>query len=235
MKSLHIQNFFDLSDFAHKALFEACEYPWEAFPAIKEYLNGLSLGKIDVEIPEGAFLENPELISIGEGTIVEPGAFIKGPCVVGKGCSIRQGAYIRGNVVVGDHCVVGHATEAKNTVFLNWAQAGHFAYLGDSILGNHVNLGAGTKCANLKLDNGTVVLSVDGESVDTGLRKFGAVIGDFVQIGCNAVTNPGTIIGPRSRWYPCVNHGGIVPPNSIVKPAQKSQVVSINDVTQTKK
>lgn len=234
MKSLGIHNFFDLSDFAHKALFDPFAYPWEVLSVIQDYLNGLPLGKIRVEIPEGVFLANPDQISIGEGTVVEPGAFIKGPCVIGRGCSIRQGAYIRGNVVVGDKCVVGHATEAKNTVFFNGAQAGHFAYLGDSILGNHVNIGAGTKCANLKLDHQTIVLHVNGESINTDLRKFGAILGDEVQLGCNAVTNPGTIIGKRSRCYPCVNFGGFIPPNSIVKPNHKPQVVFLNDISQSK-
>ncbi|NGX57199.1 MAG: Bifunctional protein GlmU [Chlamydiae bacterium] len=229
MDSLRIEFFFDLSEIEHQALFKAFQYPWEVLAAIGDYLNNQTLGKIDVDIPEGAFLDNPELISIGEGTVVEPGAYIKGPCIIGKNNSIRHGAYIRGNVLVGDNCIVGHTTEAKNTIFLNGAQAGHFAYLGDSILGVKSNVGAGTKFANLKLDCKEVVIHANGETINTQLRKFGAILGDYVQIGCNAVTNPGTIIGPHSRCYPCLNFGGVIPPKSIVKPEQKYKVMALDE------
>jgi len=231
MESLKIQSFFDLTEIEHVDLFKAFQFPWEILAAIGDYLNNLPLGQIHVEIPEGACLQSPELISIGEGSIVEPGAYIRGPCIIGKNTCIRHGAYIRENVIVGNNCVVGHATEAKNTVFLNGAQAGHFAYLGDTILGVRCNLGAGTKCANLKLDGKEVIIRVEGQTLNTKLRKFGAILGDYVKTGCNVVTNPGTVVGPHSRCYPCLNFGGVIPAHSIVKPEQKHQVISHNEAT----
>ena len=136
-----------------------------------------------------------ERIRIGGGTVVEPGALIKGPTIVGCFTEVRQGAYVRGKCIVGDRCVVGHTTEIKSSVMLNGAKAGHFAYIGDSILGNETNLGAGTKLANLKIKPGNIWLRVGDDTIDTGLRKFGAVVGDGVEIGCNTVTNPGTVLG----------------------------------------
>ena len=213
--------FFDLTSFAHASIFDDCTYVWEALSKIKIYLQKATLGTIEVSIPEGVHLVNPELISIGKGTIVEPGAFIKGPCIIGENCEVRHGAYIRGDFIAGNHCVIGHATEVKNSVMLNKAQAGHFAYLGDTILGNTVNLGAGTKCANLKLDHNNITINIDGESFNTGLRKFGAIIGDGSQMGCNSVTNPGTLLGKQVFCYPCVNVGGFIPARQLVKPFQK--------------
>lgn len=208
--SLQAKDFFQLSQFAHQQLFEGTEFVWEALKGIEEYLQRYPLGKIEVVVPEGAFLVNPELISIGKGSVIESGAYIKGPCILGERCTVRHGAYIRGDCIAGNDCVIGHTTEVKNTVFLDGAHAAHFAYLGDSILGNRVNLGAGTKCANLRLDGKPIVLHVENKRYETGLRKFGAVIGDGAQVGCNAVTNPGTLLGPEVLCYPCLNVGGVI-------------------------
>ena len=133
-------------------------------------------------------------IAIGKGTLIEGGATIKAPAIIGNRTEVRQGAYLRGYCLIGDRCVVGHTTEVKHSVFLDDAKAGHFAYLGDSILGNDANLGAGTKCANLRFIPGNVQVSYEGELHSTGMRKFGAIIGDKAQTGCNSVTSPGTII-----------------------------------------
>ncbi|MCB2216642.1 MAG: hypothetical protein KQH59_11270 [Desulfobulbaceae bacterium] len=141
-------------------------------------------------------------IEVGAGSLIEGGATIKSPTIVGARTEVRQGAYLRGHCLIGDRCVVGHATEVKHSIFLDDAKAGHFAYLGDSILGNDTNLGAGTKCANLKFLPGTIQLVMDSELVDTGLRKLGAILGDRTQTGCNSVTNPGTIIGRQSVLMP---------------------------------
>lgn len=143
-----------------------------------------------------------EGIRISKGVLVEPGALIKGPTLIGDYSEIRQTAYLRGYCVIGRRCVVGHATEVKHSVFLDDAKAGHFAYLGDSILGCDVNLGAGTKCANLRFLPGNVMVRTEGGRVDSGLRKFGAILGDRVQTGCNSVTSPGTVIGPDSFLLP---------------------------------
>jgi len=211
------ESFFDLKDFSHPELFDGCETVWEVLPRIKEWLEGQKLGEIETEIPEGAVLVDREKISIGKGTVVEPGCYIKGPCKIGKNGSIRQGAYLRGNVVAGEGCVIGHATEVKNALFLNGAKAAHFAYVGDSILGNGVNLGAGTKCANLKFDGGPVTVYYEGGRVETALRKFGAIFGDYSQTGCNAVTNPGTILGKRAACFPCSSVRGLIPAGKIFK------------------
>jgi len=156
-------------------------------------------------------------IYIGEGTVVEPGALIKGPSIIGNHTEVRQGAYLRGNCLIGDRCVVGHTTEVKHSIMLDDAKAGHFAYIGDSILGNHVNLGAGTKLANLKIVDVEMKLRVEGKVYETGLRKLGAILGDYTETGCNSVTSPGTLLGKASLMYPCVNMpGGFYPERSIV-------------------
>ncbi|GKT07513.1 hypothetical protein [Desulforhabdus sp. TSK] len=136
-----------------------------------------------------------EDIYLGPGSVVEPGALLKGPTWIGAHTEIRQGAYVRGKCIVGDRCVVGHTTEMKSSIMLNGAKAGHFAYIGDSILGEDCNLGAGTKLANLRIREGSVRLKIADRTMDTGLRKFGAILGDRVEIGCNAVTNPGALLG----------------------------------------
>jgi bifunctional N-acetylglucosamine-1-phosphate-uridyltransferase/glucosamine-1-phosphate-acetyltransferase GlmU-like protein len=152
----------------------------------------------------GACLMGEDIV-LGRGSLIEPGALIRGPVIIGSHCEIRQGAYIRGHCVVGDRCVVGHATEIKHSVMMDDAKAGHFAYIGDSILGNRTNLGAGTKLANLKMVSTPVTVKVGGERWDTGLRKFGAIIGDDSETGCNSVTNPGTVLGRRCVVCPCVS------------------------------
>ncbi|OAQ21720.1 hypothetical protein [Thermosulfurimonas dismutans] len=176
-----------------------------------ERLPGASL------IFPGAVLFDRE-IEIEEGVIIEPGALIKGPAILGPGTEVRQGAYIRGNLLCGQGCVIGHTTEVKNAILLDGAKAGHFAYIGDSILGKEVNLGAGTKLANLKLTGTTVKIRHKGQVLDTGLRKLGAILGDEVQTGCNSVTNPGTLIGPGSYVLPNTTAGpGVIPGKKIIR------------------
>jgi UDP-N-acetylglucosamine diphosphorylase / glucose-1-phosphate thymidylyltransferase / UDP-N-acetylgalactosamine diphosphorylase / glucosamine-1-phosphate N-acetyltransferase / galactosamine-1-phosphate N-acetyltransferase len=213
-------DYFDLSAFTHASLFVESEPVWMVLKKIGDYLLSNSLGKIEGVVENGAFLINPEKISIGKGTIVEPGAYILGPCIIGENCQIRHGAYIRGNVIAGNRVVIGHATEAKNSIFFDGAQAGHFAYVGDSILGNHVNLGAGTKCANLRFDHYHVPILWNERRIDSGLRKFGAIFGDHAQTGCNSVTNPGTLMGKESRLGPCATVHGVVPQKYVVKAAE---------------
>lgn len=217
MALTHPSDYFSLTAFQHASLFENIEHVWLALNKIPPYLKSLTLGKIEATVPEGVYLINREQISIGQGTVLEPGAYIKGPCVLGKNCTVRHGAYIRGDLIAGDNCVIGHDTEVKNAIFLDGAHAAHFAYVGDSILGNRCNLGAGVKCANLKLDGALVELFVDGDRISTGLRKFGAIVGDGVQIGCNCVTNPGTLLGRGVLCYPCLNIGGVIPADQIVR------------------
>lgn len=223
---LEITTLFDLSTFEHKDLFDGCTYPWEVLPRLKSYIlaktsqqNSNRSGSDPVNSPInslGAYILNPESVIISEGTIVEPGACIKGPCIIGRNCEIRHGAYIRGNVLIGDNCVIGHTTELKSVVFLNHVKAAHFAFVGDSILGNEVNLGAGTKCANLRLDGKPVVIRYEG-GYPTGERKIGAFLGDHVQIGCNAVLNPGTLLGKKCMVEPLALCSGVHGSQSIIK------------------
>jgi len=222
--ALDCKHFFCLESYSHASLFEGCQYPWEALDRLKGYLNSLELGKIEIDIPSAAHLVDPHLISIGSGTVVEPGAYIQGPCSIGKNCIIRHGAYIRGNVLIGDSCVIGHNTEVKHSIFFNEVAAAHFNYVGNSILGNGSNLGAGVKCANLRLDHQSVCVIALGEKIDTGLHKLGAIIGDGAQVGCNCVLNPGTILGKNSFCFPCLNICGFVPESGRVKPAMKNIV-----------
>lgn len=214
--------FFSLETYAHQALFDGCQFPWEALGRLKGYLASARLGKIETHVPSSAYLVKPELISIGAGTVIEPGAYIEGPCIIGKNCTVRHGAYIRGDVVIGDNCVVGHDTEVKHSIFLDGACAAHFNYVGDSILGNKVNLGAGVKCANLRLDHQNIFVAFQNEKIDTKLQKLGAIVGDGAQVGCNCVINPGTILGKNSFCFPCLNVYGFIPENGKVKPAMKN-------------
>lgn len=210
-------NYFDLSAFEHRRLFDGCASVWQALNNIESYLISYKLGSISSAIQQYAYFVNPESITIGEGTTVEPGAYIRGPCIIGKNCHIRHGAYIRGHVIVGDNCVVGHTTEIKHSILLDHAHAAHFAYLGDSIIGSYVNLGAGVKCANLKLNGEEVLVHHKGDCQKTGLRKFGAIVGDFSQIGCNTVLNPGTLLGKQVHCHPCMSVFGVVNAKSILK------------------
>jgi bifunctional N-acetylglucosamine-1-phosphate-uridyltransferase/glucosamine-1-phosphate-acetyltransferase GlmU-like protein len=149
----------------------------------------------------GAIIDGTSL-AIGKGVFIESGALIKAPAIIGDYSEVRQGAYLRGFCLVGKRCVVGHVTEVKHSILLDDAKAGHFAYLGDTILGNNVNLGAGTKMANLRFTGGDVPVRTEQGTIASGLRKFGAILGDDVQTGCNTVTNPGTLLGKKSMVMP---------------------------------
>lgn len=209
-------DFFDLDGFAHSALFDGVEYVWEVIGRIHHYALAAATGEVLGQVMEGAQLIG-DRITIGPGSVVEPGAMIKSPCVIGRDTEVRQGAYLRGNVVVGDGCVVGHCSELKNAVLLDGAGAPHFNYVGDSILGRRVNLGAGTKTSNVKVLGSTVVVKVNGRKYDTGLRKLGAILGDGAQTGCDVVLNPGTLIGRNTRVYPCTSVRGYYGDNMLIK------------------
>jgi len=193
--------------------------PFGAKGSIKVFLKGKILENA-VVVMAGACLFDDKIF-LGPGSVVEPGALIKGPAVIGKNTEVRQGAYMRGNCLVGDNCVVGHATEMKNSIMLDGAKAGHFAYVGDSILGNAANLGAGTKLANLKMIAGSIIIRADRKRYNTERRKLGAILGDGTETGCNSVTSPGTLMGPSSIVYAGVSvPGGFYPGRSIVAPAK---------------
>ncbi|MCX7642781.1 MAG: hypothetical protein N2116_03085 [Armatimonadetes bacterium] len=215
---LRPEHYFDLSKFAHRDLFDGVKFVWEVIPRIGEYLRSIVKAEIRGEVMEGAFVHGQ--VFIGEGTVVEPGAVIFGPAYIGKNCIVRSGAYIRGEVLVGDGAVLGHASEFKNCVLMEGAQCPHFNYVGDSVIGFKSHLAAGVILSNLKITRDEIVVKLDGVEYPTGLRKFGAIVGDEAEIGCNAVINPGTLIGKRVLAYPLSSLRGYYPPNTIVKVRQ---------------
>ena len=166
---------------------------------------------------EGSVLWD-ETVFIGPGAVIEPGALVKGPSIIGAHTEVRQGAYMRGKCIIGARCVVGHTTEIKTSIMMDGAKAGHFAYIGDSILGRQSNLGAGTKLANLKIREQVIHIMAQDTRIETNLRKFGAIIGDHVETGCNSVTNPGTVLGKNCMVLPLTSvRAGYYEPNSIIR------------------
>lgn len=220
---------FDLSGFEHRALFEGVERAWQALgQRLTDYIDAHVTDRLEGTVEPGAFLFGP--IYLAPGALIEAGAYVRGPAILGPRTVVRHGAYLRGHVLAGSDCIIGHDTEAKNAVFLDRSSAGHFAYVGDSILGNRVNLGAGTKLANFRVFPGRVKVShPDGEPVDTGLEKLGAILGDDVAIGCNAVTAPGTIVGREARIYSLASVRGTVPPRVRVALRQQLDVRPIGE------
>jgi NDP-sugar pyrophosphorylase family protein len=213
---------FDLTQTEHAAIFDGCNFAWEALKKIEPYLARVQRQNPPKRFP-GATIG--DRVIIGEGTLVEPGAMIKGPAIIGKNCQIRHNAYLRENVILGDDCVVGNASELKNALLFNGVQAPHYNYIGDSILGHKAHLGAGVKISNVKLLPGNVTVELDGVPTDTGLRKFGALMGDHAEAGCNAVLNAGSIVGRGAVIYPNVFWRGILPANMIAKNKAEIEVV----------
>ena len=231
---------FDLAQTEHAAIFDGCDHAWEALKKIEPYLAKVTRQNPPPRFPGASIGER---VIIGAGTVVEPGAMIKGPAIIGKNCQIRHNAYIRENVLIGDNCVVGNASELKNALLFNGAQAPHYNYIGDSILGHKAHVGAGVICSNLKSLPGNVTVVVPGSEfsvqsskpgtlnlepgtvLDTGLRKFGALVGDGAEVGCNSVLNPGSILGRGAIIYPGVNWRGFLPANNIAKNKAEIEVV----------
>lgn len=214
---------FDLSQTEHAALFEGCEHAWDALKKLKAYIERHARPELKNTCDGRAWIGTQ--VWIGEGTRVEDGAMIKGPAIIGRNCEIRHGAYIREHVIVGDGCVIGNSSEVKHSLLLNGCQVPHFNYVGDSILGHRAHLGAGVILSNLKSLPGNVAVAAEGGPLDSGLRKFGALIGDHADIGCNSVLNPGSIIGRRTMLYPLTNWRGVVAADRIVKNKAQTEVV----------
>ena len=215
---------FDLAQSEHAAIFDGCEYAWAALKKIESYLAANLKPALHNKCDGRAFIG--EKVFIGKGTVLEDGVMIKGPAIIGRNCQIRHNAYLREHVIIGDGCVVGNSSELKNALLFNGAQVPHFNYIGDSILGYQAHLGAGVKISNVKLLAGNVTVEVDGKLFDTGLRKFGALLGDHAEAGCNAVLNPGTILGRHAIVYPNVFWRGVLGANQIAKNKAEIEVVA---------
>ena len=217
---------FDLKQTDHAKLFDGCEFGWDALKKLKAYLSAnlkpANLGKL-----EGHAFIGPQVF-IGEGTVIEDGAMIKGPAIIGRNCSIRHNAYIREDVIIGDGCVIGNSCEFKHSFLFNGAQVPHFNYVGDSILGFKAHLGAGVILSNVKLDHREISVAAE-TPIATGLTKFGAIVGDRTEIGCNAVINPGSVLGRDCLVYPNVNFRGVLPEGSVVKLRQDFQILERRD------
>lgn len=218
MKEFTIEKLLDLKETIAAELFEGKTYPWEVLPEIKDFI--LKLGKT-LDPKEYEYREGD--IWIARSAEVAPTACINGPAIIGKNTEVRHCAFIRGNAIVGEGCVVGNSTELKNVVIFNCVQVPHYNYVGDSVLGYKSHMGAGSICSNVKSDKQLVVVKDKEEKVETGLKKFGAMLGDHVEVGCGSVLNPGTVIGRNTNIYPLSSVRGCVPSDSIYK--NKNEVI----------
>ena len=212
LDSIKTKELFDCKNGYISPIFDNSVYPWDILSKIGEYARHLTKKGI-----KGYTLYRDGVL-VGENVKIHPSAVIESPAVIGSGTEIRPGAFIRGNVITGENCVIGNSTELKNCVLLDNVQVPHYNYVGDSILGNHAHMGAGSICSNLKADGKNVVIHAE-EGIETGLRKLGGILGDYADVGCSCVLNPGTVVGKHSTVYPLTSLRGVIPDNCIVKSA----------------
>ncbi|MBQ8688963.1 MAG: UDP-N-acetylglucosamine pyrophosphorylase [Clostridia bacterium] len=203
---------FSLENTVAARLLDTCEYPWQLLDMIKEYIL-----RIGGSLPKDRFYEPIKNVWIAKNARLAKTAAIAGPTIICEGAEIRHGAFLRGGVIIGRECVVGNSTEVKNSIFFDGAQAPHYNYVGDSILGYRSHLGAGAVTSNLKSDKSEVTVTKNGEKIHTGRKKFGAALGDMVEVGCGSVLCPGTVVAKNSTVYPLCRVRGYIPENSIFK------------------
>lgn len=209
---LTVKELFTLEETIAKDIFEGITYPWEALPKISAFIK--ELGET---LPEDEYEKKGEDVWIAKSAKVFPSAYIHGPAIIGKDAEVRHCAFIRGNAIVGEGAVVGNSTELKNVILFNKVQVPHYNYVGDSILGYKAHMGAGSITSNVKSDKKLVVVKTPEENIETGIKKFGAMLGDEVEVGCGTVLNPGSVVGARSNIYPLSSVRGVVPAESIYK------------------
>ena len=212
MKELTVKELYTLDETIAKDIFEGVTYPWEVLPKISRFI--VELGNT---LSEEEYEKQGENIWIAKTAKVAKSASITGPAIIGKEAEVRHCAFIRGNAIVGEGAVVGKSTELKNVILFNKVQVPHYNYVGDSILGYRSHMGAGSITSNVKSDKTLVTVRSKDGILETGLKKFGAVLGDSVEVGCNSVLNPGTVVGSGSTVYPLSMVRGVIPPNSIYK------------------
>ncbi len=220
--------YFDFDHTDHHHLLETKEPVWTILSKIADYLS-LTLQPANHGIGYGTFFLG-EQVFIGANTIIEEGAMIKGPAWIGEGCQLRKGCYIRENVIVGNRSIIGNSCELKNAFLFDEVQIPHFNYVGDSILGFRTHLGAGAILSNVRLDRREIVVRTEKEKILTGLRKFGAILGDYVEIGCNALLSPGSILGKESCIYPMVSWSGVLPSRSVVRKKDQLEIKTRSDL-----
>ncbi len=218
MEECKVSSLYNLEETIAKELLEKVEYPWEALAEINDYIlkigNTLDLNKYE-KIGEDVW--------IAKSAKVMPTAYIHGPAIIGENAEIRHCAFIRGKAIVGEGAVVGNSTELKNVILFNKVQVPHYNYVGDSILGYKAHMGAGSITSNVKSDKKLVVVKNGDKKIETGIKKFGAMIGDEVEVGCGSVLNPGTVVGKNSNIYPLSSVRGVIPKNSIYK--NKNEII----------
>ena len=212
MKGLTVGELYTLEETIAKEIFEGVTYPWEVLPKISSFI--LELGE---KLSEEEYEKRGENWWIAKSAKVAPTAYINGPAIIGKDAEVRHCAFIRGNAIVGEGAVVGNSTELKNVILFNKVQVPHYNYVGDSILGYKSHMGAGSITSNVKSDKKLVVVKTPEENIETGMKKFGAMLGDEVEVGCGSVLNPGTVVGSHSNIYPLSSVRGYVPGGSIYK------------------
>ena len=212
MKKCEIHQLYNLEETIAADIFKNVTYPWEVLPKIKDFIVELG-NTLDASVYE----KRGENIWVAKSAKVAPTAFINGPAIIGKDAEVRHCAFIRGNAIVGEGAVVGNSTELKNVILFNKVQVPHYNYVGDSVLGYKSHMGAGSITSNVKSDKKLVVVKAGEEKIETGMKKFGAMLGDEVEVGCGSVLNPGTVVGNHSNIYPLSSVRGFVPANSIYK------------------
>ena len=212
IEAAKISNLYNLEETIAGKLFEGAEYPWEVLPKISAFI--MELGNT---LSSEEYEKRGENVWVAKSAKVAPTAYINGPAIIGKDAEVRHCAFIRGNAIVGEGAVVGNSTELKNVVLFNKVQVPHYNYVGDSILGYRAHMGAGSITSNVKSDKTLVVVKDTEEQIATGLKKFGAMLGDCVEVGCNSVLNPGTVVGRNSQIYPTSCVRGVIHENSIYK------------------
>lgn len=212
LEALTVKENYSLDQTIAKDIFNGVTYPWEVLPKISSFI--LELG---ATLSEDEYEKRGENVCVAKSAKVAPTAFINGPAIIGKDAEVRHCAFIRGNAIVGEGAVVGNSTELKNVILFNKVQVPHYNYVGDSVLGYKSHMGAGSITSNVKSDKKLVVVKAGEEKIETGMKKFGAMLGDEVEVGCGSVLNPGTVVGNHSNIYPLSSVRGFVPANSIYK------------------
>ena len=225
IEAARIKNLFDLKETIAAELFSGKEYPWEVLGDISDFIIRLG-NTLDPEI----FEKRGENIWVARSATIAPSAHLSGPLIIDEDAEIRHCAFIRGSAIVGKRSVVGNSTELKNSVIFNDIQAPHYNYVGDSVLGSHSHMGAGSITSNIKSDRTLIVVRSGKEEIETGRKKIGAILGDYVEVGCNSVLNPGTVVGKHTNIYPLSSVRGVVPGGSIYKNRQGYEIDAMREV-----